>query len=222
MFKLFLQFIFLVLPWSLRRRALNIFFGYEIAPSAFIGYSFLAVERCRISENARIGHLTFVKGLSLLQLDEHGTLGNLNWVTGFPKTKKEHFAGDTERDPCLLIERHAAITNRHMVDCTDRVTIGAFSTVGGFRSQILSHAIDLIANRQSCRPITVGAYCFVGTGAILLKGSVLPDRSILGAGSVLTKAMSEPGMLYSGVPAVAVRPIEAASGYFVRKVGFVQ
>ena len=76
-------------------------------------------------------------------------------------------------------------------------------------------------NRQSCQPITVGAYCFVGTATVMLKGSALPDRSVLGAGSVLTKAMVDEGMLYSGVPAVAVRPIEVDKGYFVRSVGFV-
>ena len=221
MHKLFLQLIFFLLPWTLRRRALNRVFGFEIASSASVGFSFLYVDGCAMGDGARVGHLTMIKGLRLLKIDEYGILGNLNWVTGFPMSNSDHFREETERDPCLLIERHAAITNRHMVDCTDRVTIGEFSTVGGFRSQILSHAIDLKSNRQSCRPITIGAYCFVGTGAILLKGSVLPERSVLGPGSVLTKKMLEPGMLYSGVPAVAVRPIDAKSGYFVREIGFV-
>tara|TARA_R110000868_G_scaffold128417_2_gene336488 strand:- start:8821 stop:9489 length:669 start_codon:yes stop_codon:yes gene_type:complete len=221
MFKLLIQSALFVLPWMLRRRALKVIFGFEIASSASIGFSLLGVDNCEIGENARIGHLTMVKGLSLLRIEDHGILGNLNWVTGFPKSSKMHFSEDTSRDPCLWIEQHAAITNRHLVDCTDRVTIGKFSTVGGFRSQLLSHSIDLSTNRQSCRPITVGAYCFVGTGSVLLKGSALPDYSVLGAGSVLTKVMSEPGKLYSGVPAELVRSIDYTSGYFVRKTGFV-
>ncbi|MCW1843767.1 acyltransferase [Prosthecomicrobium hirschii] len=218
---MFFQILLFVLPWSLRRQLLNAIYGYEIAPGARIGWSVVMVARCVMSPTARIGHLTMVKGLDLLRIDEQALLGNLNWVTGFPTALRQHFAHETERCPSLLIERHAAITNRHIIDCTDRVTIGAFATLGGFRSQILTHAIDLKECRQSCRPVTIGAYCFVGTGAILMKGSVLPDRSILGPGSVLTKVMSEPGMLYSGVPAVAVRPVAADTGYFVRQVGFV-
>ena len=36
----------------------------------------------------------------------------------------------------------------------------------------------------------------------------MPDYSILGAGSVLTKAYSETGMLYAGNPAKAIKKID--------------
>jgi acetyltransferase-like isoleucine patch superfamily enzyme len=121
----------------------------------------------------------------------------------------------------LVIERHAAITHRHLIDCTDRVVVGEFSIVAGWRSQILTHAIDIRLSRQSAASVSIGRYCFVGTGVIILKGARRPDYSVLSAGSVLANAMADTSMLYSGVPAVAVTPLDRELGYFQRTRGFV-
>jgi hypothetical protein len=64
-------------------------------------------------------------------LGEGASLGNLNRVAGFEPESERHFASDIDRYPSLFIEGHAAVTHRHLIDCTDRVTIGAFSTVAG-------------------------------------------------------------------------------------------
>jgi acetyltransferase-like isoleucine patch superfamily enzyme len=209
------------LPWWLRRSGLRLFFGYEIDPSARIGLSLISVSRLRMGPKARIGHLTCVKGLQELLIGEAASLGNLNWVTAFPLGHPIHFAADAARNPSLVIERHAAITHRHLIDCTDQVVVGEFSTVAGWRSQILTHAIDIRLSRQSAASISIGRYCFVGTGVVILKGARLPDYSVLSAGSVLANAMLDTAMLYSGVPAVAVKPLDRDSGYFQRTQGFV-
>jgi len=169
---------------------------------------------------ARIGHLTRIKGLQELSIGEAASLGHLNWITAFPLGHQRHFT-DPNRDPSLLIERHAAITHRHLIDCTDKVVVGEFSTVAGWRSQILTHAIDVAESRQASAPISIGRYCFVGTGVIILKGATLPDYSILGAGSALAGTMRDNFTLYSGVPAGAVRPLDQNSKYFLRAEGYV-
>ena len=215
------QILLMILPWWIRRKALRLFFGYEIDPSATIGFSLISVGKLRMGQKARIGHLTRVKGLRELSIGEAAELGNLNWVTAFPSGHSVHFAAEERRNPSLIIERHAAITHRHLIDCTDRIVVGEYSTVAGWRSQILTHAIDIRLSRQSAAPISIGRYCFVGTGVIILKGACLPDFSILGAGSVLADAMADGFMLYSGVPAVATRPLDRESGYFQRARGFV-
>ena len=99
--------------------------------------------------------------------------------------------------------------------------IGAFAIFAGFRSQILTHSVDLAESRQSSAPITVGAHCFVGTGCVLLGGAALPDRSVLGALSLLNKAYTEPGQLYAGVPARLVGPVPAGAKFFSRAEGFI-
>ena len=122
----------------------------------------------------------------------------------------------------LLLGTHSAITSRHLLDCTNTVSIGPFTTIAGFRSQILTHSIDLAVNRQNSAEVKIGAYCFVGTGCIVLPGASLPDYCVLGAGAVLNQPVSESHTLYAGVPAHAVKKLPADSGYFNRPRGFVE
>lgn len=221
MIRLLLQLGLMILPWPLRRRALKAMFGYSIAPTARIGFSVVAPETLIMGEHAQIGHLSFITKLRLLEMGEFCVLGSLNRVTAMPRTNTDFFALDPDRDPCLVMEPHSAITNAHQIDCTDRVTIGAFATFAGWHSQILSHAIEFETPRQRARPVTIGSYSFVGTRSVLLPGAVLPDHCILAAGSVLQRAMDENYTLYGGVPAKAVKSLDADMGYFTRTTGFV-
>lgn len=210
-----------LLPWFLRRHVLGGLYGYQIDPTARIGFSWVFPERLVLGPGARIGHLNVVVHLARLELGAHAIIDRSNWITGFPAGGARHFVHRAERDPALLVGAHAAITKGHHLDCTDRVTIGEFTTVAGYRSQFLTHSIDLVANRQDCAPITVGAYCFVGTASVLLPGARLPDRSVLGAMALLNSAPTDAGWLYAGVPAKPVKPLPVDAAYFTRTEGWV-
>jgi acetyltransferase-like isoleucine patch superfamily enzyme len=175
-----------------------------------------------MGSGARIGHLTICKGIESLDMEENTHIGNLNWITGFPLRGHRHYKNQQDRFPSLFIGRHAAITNRHLIDCSDRVIIGQYSTFAGFRSQILTHYINIATNRQMTRPVTIGKYSFVGTQSVFLPGSVLPDYSILSANSLLNKAFNEPYCLYGGVPAEKIKTIPRDSQYFTRESGYVE
>jgi acetyltransferase-like isoleucine patch superfamily enzyme len=216
-----LRALLVVMPWPLRRRLLVAAFGYRIDPSARIGLAWVYPERLSMGPGSSIGHLTVCKGLAAVSLGAHASIGRGNWITGFPAGDARHFAHRTDRRPELQVGEHAAITNRHIVDCTDLVEIGAYATFAGFRSQILTHSIDLLANRQSCAPVRIGRYCFVGTGCTVLAGSVLPDHSVLGAASLLNRAHEQRYTLYAGVPAEPRRPLDPSLAYFARERGFV-
>jgi acetyltransferase-like isoleucine patch superfamily enzyme len=196
-------------------------YGYSLDPTARIGLSLILCRKLVMRAGSRIGSLNIIKGLDLLGLGIHGRIGNLNWITGFPSGNSDFFAKDLNRNPSLIIGEHAALTNRHLIDCTDTVEIGDFSTVAGWRSQIITHGIDIRQGRQSATRVTIGRYCFVGTGAVILKGGGLPDYSVLGAGSVLTKAFTEEYTLYVGNPALPVRQLDRGAAYFTRSIGFV-
>ena len=149
-------------------------------------------------------------------------MGAFNWITAFPSgTGSRHFELDPQRIPQLIVERHAAITSRHLIDCTDEVRIGAFSTFAGFRSQILTHSIDLKQSRQRCKPVRIGHHCFVGTGCVLLGGSELPNGSVLGASSLLNQRHETPNYMYDGVPEKPLMPITPEGKYFSRPEGYV-
>ncbi|MFH0938679.1 MAG: acyltransferase [Planctomycetota bacterium] len=209
-------------PWFLRRRILKVFCHYELHPTSRIGFALIYPKRLIMEAHTRIDHLTVCKGLDLLHLKEYASIGKLNWITGYPTGLSGHYEHLIDRKPQLVVGNYSAITNRHLIDCTESVIIGEFSIVAGFQSQILTHAIDLELCRQSAKKIDIGNYCFVGTNCVLLGGSQLPDFSVLSAKSLLNKRYEETYWLYGGIP---TRPLKKLSDdwlYFRRQKGFVQ
>ena len=219
--KTLLMLFSLLLPWGMRRSLLEKQFGYSIHPDSRIGFAWIFPRRLVMEEGSRIGHLTLCKNIDLLHLGAHAIVGQLNWITGFPSGASRHFAHQLDRRPELIIENHAGISSRHLLDCTARVRIGAFATIGGFRSQLLTHTIDLEKGRQTAEPIEIGEYCFTGTNSVILGGSILPHHSVLGAQSLLNKKWEEPFRLYGGVPAKPLKELSTEMGYFRRTEGFV-
>ena len=219
--RLIIAVLSMVFPWSIRRWLLQRFLGYRIHQRASIGLSLVLCDALVMEEGSRIGHLNLIKGLRLVHLSPESHIGNLNWITGFPVGSSHHFAHETDRAPELVLGAHSAVTNRHLLDCTARVSIGAFATFAGFRSQILTHSIDLEHSRQSSAPVSIGEYCFVGTDCVLLGGSSLPPRSVLGAKSLLNRSHAQPQWLYGGVPAKPLKELPGDWAYFQRTRGFV-
>jgi acetyltransferase-like isoleucine patch superfamily enzyme len=211
----------LCLPWGIRRSFLEKQFGYTIHPSCRIGFSFIFTTRLIMEEGSRVGNLTMCKNIDLLHLKAHASIGNGNWITGFPLGRSRHFAEEKDRQPQLIVGEHSAITHRHLIDCTNSVVIGKFTTFAGFQSQILTHTIDIEKSRQTSAPVRVGDYCFVGTNCVLLGGSALPDFCVLGAKSLLNKAFTESHQLYGGVPARPIEKLPPDCAYFRRTEGFV-
>jgi hypothetical protein len=221
MSRMAIKILLLLLPWGLRRPLLQWLYGYQLHPRARIGLAWVYPRQLVMAAGSQVGHLTVVKGLDLLQMAEAASIGRLNWISGYPSGVPPHFAHQAGRRPELQLAAHAAITNRHILDCTDLISIGAFATIAGFRSQLLTHSINLETCRQESRPIHIGAYCFVGTACTVLGGAQLPDYCVLGAHSLLNKSFIETHRLYAGVPAESRRELSPALAYFSRQAGFV-
>ena len=211
-----------LLPWPLKRLILQRLYGYQLDPAAGIGLAWIYPRRLRMAAGSRIYSLTVAVNLDVLELGEYATIGRGNWITGFATgTSSPHFAHQPERRAELHLGAHAAITKSHHIDATNRITIGPFTTIAGYRSQLLTHAIDLQLNRQHSEPIVIGAHCFVGTSCVILGGSVLPDHCVLGALSLLNKAHTQPWHLYGGQPARQLKAIDPDAAYFHRSTGYV-
>jgi acetyltransferase-like isoleucine patch superfamily enzyme len=216
-----LRLLLILLPWGLRRCALRSLFGFQIDSTARIGWAWVYPKHLVMGPGSRIGHLSLCKGLSLLELGTHASIGRGNWITGLPQGHSRHFVHQPDRTPQLVLGAHAAITNRHLIDCTNSVQIGEFATFAGFGSQILTHSIDLGMCRQSSAPVRIGRYCFVGTRSVLLAGSELPDYCVLAAASLLHRPHTETYRLYGGIPAAPIRELDPSMGYFQRQIGYV-
>lgn len=205
-----------VLPSKVKRFVLNNFWGHEIHKTAYIGLSFVQAKKIKLGAGARIRNFNFIRNIELLELGENAFMDNHNHVDALPLSSKIHFLDEKERFPALIIGRNSYISGRHFFDCNDTLSIGAYTTLAGQDSLFYTHGINTRTNKQECKKLSIGNYCMVATRCVALKGAVLPDYSILGANSTLHKAFNTPYRLYSGVPAVEVRTLNADQKYFHR------
>ncbi len=212
----------LLLPWLLRRKLLNYWFGYNIHSTARIGFAWIFPNYLEMGENARIDHLNIAVNLDKIILGKEVIISRGNWITGFPtKTDSLHFKHQKDRKAELVLGAYSSITKNHHIDCTSSITIGKFSTIAGYNSQLLTHSIDIYNSRQDSKPIVIGDYTFVGTNVVILGGSVLPSYSVLGAKSLLSHEFNKEWCLYAGVPAKEIKEIRKDAKYFHRQNGFV-
>ena len=92
------QVLLWVLPWFVRRPLLCLLFGFRIDRAARIGFSVLAVGLLEMAEGARIGHLTYAKGLEPDRAwAATRLLGPLNWITAYPAKGRDFFTHVADR-----------------------------------------------------------------------------------------------------------------------------
>ncbi|HYP75229.1 MAG TPA: sugar O-acetyltransferase [Polyangiaceae bacterium] len=72
-----------------------------------------------------------------------------------------------------------------------------------------THPLDAEQRRthEYAKPIRIGSDCWVGGGAIILPGVTIGDRTVVGAGSVVTKDLPS-NVIAAGNPCRVIRPVE--------------
>jgi acetyltransferase-like isoleucine patch superfamily enzyme len=211
------------LPWYLRRRALNTWFGFEIDRDAYIGrLAWVWPQKLIMHAGCSIDHLTVAINLTKIEMAEKASIGRGNWITGFPEKQESlHFRHQPHRRAELILGASSSVTKNHHLDCTNLLHIGSFTTIAGYASQFLTHSINIAENRQDSLPIYIGDYTFIGTNVVVLGGASLPNYSVLGAKSLLNKSFTKEWTLYGGIPAAELKQLPRDTKYFFRKEGFV-
>jgi len=99
-----------------------------------------------------------------------------------------------------------------LIDLAEAVTIADRVTVS-MRAIILTHvdagqsplALDVLPARRA--PVTLGPGCYIGAGAIILAGVEIGERSVIGAGAIVTRSIP-PFTVAAGSPARPLRKID--------------
>lgn len=200
------------------------FLGWSVDYSAKIGFSLIFAPRVKIGSNTVIGHFNVFKGMKRLEIGENVKIGLFNYfgsgtlvsladeveVNRFNEINAINNAlCFNEFDSTLLVGKAAVITAHHKIDFTDRVEIGAGSIIAGRNCCIWTH------NRQSTKPVTIGAKNYIGSGCQFVAGSQFPSFSILALGSVVTKALTDDYCVYGGVPAKYIKAIDESNRLLV-------
>ena len=209
----------LVLPSRLKGSLGRRLLGWDIHPTAHIGRSIVLVRHLSMGAGASIGPMNVIRDLEELRLGEGASIAARNWITGFPRASDpaaDPFPHSPNRCPALIMGKQAMITMAHEIDCADRVEIGDYSSLAGFRCTILTHSLNLVRDRFVTGTVEIGAHAAVMSGSTLLSGTKVPARSIVSAGSVVNTLLTEELTFYSGNPAEAVRTLPETLGFFHR------
>jgi acetyltransferase-like isoleucine patch superfamily enzyme len=157
--------------------------------------------------DSNIGPFNIIRGLDELKLGTGATIASRNYIQAHPIAREVLSRQNAAHDPSVILGDWAKITVGHEIDASDRVEIGDWSGLVGYRCQILTHSLDLVRDIQITNPVKIGQYTAVMSGCILLSGTTIPDRCIVSAGSVVTTKLTKEQTFYRGNPAEAVREL---------------
>jgi len=109
----------------------------------------------------------------------------------------------------LSIGEGTYINRRTMLDVTESLTIGKHVAIGpGCYITDHDHGLDPalppLQQPMLSKPTRIGDWAWLGAEVVVLKGVTIGERTIVGAGSVVTKDLP-PDSICAGVPARVLR-----------------
>jgi acetyltransferase-like isoleucine patch superfamily enzyme len=215
-----------LLPSFLKRPCYRIFFGYKIGKRVRIGFSVIDARHCEIDHDVTIGHLNLIFRVEKLTIGDHVRIGHLNIIRGGDDVQLGRYSEIirlneinsipdpdvvNEVDPTFCLGKGSIVTTGHKIDFTDRIEIGQRTIIGGRNSSIWTH------NRQKTRPIKIGSFTYIGSEIRMAPGSVIPSRSIVGMGAVVTSQLEEEGKLFGGVPAKPIKDLSSEDKFLIER-----
>ncbi len=205
-----------LLPSAVARPCYRLFFGYKIGKRVRIGFSIIDAVECSIDDDVKIGHLNIFTGTEKLVIGEHARIGVLNIFRGGKEINIGRYCDIlrqneinsipepdvvNEPDPRFILGGGSMIGASHKIDFTDRVEFGKCVILGGRNSSLWTH------NRQMTKGITIGDYTYLGSEIRVAPGGSIPNRCVVGIGSVITKAFAKSQHLIAGVPAAEIKEL---------------
>jgi len=218
--------LFAFLPTFLKRPCYRLFFGYRVGKRVKIGFSILDAGTCEIEDDVTIGHFNVVTRVGKFVVRDHTRIGHLNIIRGGEEVSLGRYSeimrlneinsipepdAVNQLDPRFMLGDGSIVTTGHKIDFTDRVQIGRRVILGGRNSSLWTH------NRQRTLPITIGEFVYIGSEIRMAPGSVIPSRSIVGIGTVITSELRDEGKLIAGVPAKVIKDLSTEDQFLVQR-----
>lgn len=92
------------------------------------------------------------------------------------------------------------------IQANNGIFFGSQTRIGpGVKIISANHDLDDLSRHTPSEPIRIGRRCWLSANCVILPGVVLGDRTIVGAGAVVTKSFPEGNCVLAGVPARLIR-----------------
>jgi acetyltransferase-like isoleucine patch superfamily enzyme len=165
------------------------------------------------SQGVKLGRGGWIHGLpeirrikgSLIQIGDNVTLCSLARLN--PLSPNRRISLVTNTPAARIIIKDGAGIGSSVLSCSVGITIGCHARIGAdcVIADTDFHGFPLDeAPPVKSAPIEIGDYVFIGTRSIILKGVKIGNRSVIGAGSVVTSSIPE-NSLAAGNPARVIR-----------------
>lgn len=112
------------------------------------------------------------------------------------------------KDGNLIFSEGIEITAETSIICVKKISIGSGALISWENlimdtdfHKVLKH--DEVLNHP--QEITIGEHVWIGCRCTILKGGVIPNHTIVSAGSLLTKKFTRENTVIGGVPANVLR-----------------
>jgi acetyltransferase-like isoleucine patch superfamily enzyme len=202
----FLLLLAALLPSCIKVVAFRRLLGWTIGKNVKIGFSYIHANSVVLADHVRIGHFNIIRNIKFLKIGENSYIANLN-----------SFFGATYEgwDSHLEIGQSVNFMSHHFLDVGGKIMIGDHTVIAGRDSQLWGHGLVYDAfGSPSLKPlnVSIGSHVYIGARATLV-GCSIPDRTVVGAGSVVTKQFApEPcPYLIAGNPAIIKKRYQVSS-----------
>lgn len=182
----------------------DITYDCRIGPGNFLGFSscrlrgaridklnYMQINRCEMEPGSEIRTLNKFIYVNQLRMDRDSVLVSKNAVTGSRPGESPFM--DRQN---MLIGAASIVTRKHSFDLADTVSIGNDVTFGGTGTEVWTHGFDLQHVRIQA-PVIIGSHIYIGSRCLILQGVRIADGVSVGAGTIVSKPISEPGFYVS-------------------------
>ena len=105
------------------------------------------------------------------------------------------------------VARYISASGGCYIQGVNGVEIGDYTMLApGVKIISSNHSLEDFSKQVKTSPIKIGKYCWIASNVTILPGVQLGDRTIVAAGSVVTKSF-EGDMIIAGVPAKVLRKL---------------
>ena len=210
--KIITLFVGLIPIGIIRKLFLNLI-GHKISYKSKLGVNILYISYIKLEEGTSVGSFNIIASKSLC-LEKQSFIKRLNYIKGPFKVHLSYKSGISNNnkfrranypisvgDASLYLGKNSFIVSNHFIYLTKSVSFGDNSILAGIDTQLWTHGY-YHANKGSDRiridgEIKIGNNVYVGSRCIFNPGIKVNDAIHIGAGSVISKHLEQPGMYVS-------------------------
>lgn len=184
--------------------------GYRITYDSRVGWlNYLDLGHCTV-ERGRIGRFNIIRCENFTmapgsRVDRFNQIKNVHRFDlggGAVIGTRNHFIGTRpgltpfKEHENIAVGAGSIITVGHLFDLSDTVTIGENVTFGGRGSEVWTHGFD-VNHVKIQAPVGVGDDVYIGSRCLIIQGVRIAAGVSLGAGTVVSKTISDAGFYVS-------------------------